>query len=64
MLIINIMHCKIEFMNNAQEESGIAELLAIRKDIHVVEKNYYIITKSECEHLKSRNIKHKIIEEF
>ena len=47
MLIINIMHCKIEFTNNAQEESGIAELLAIRKDIHVVENNYcYIITKS------------------
>ena len=59
-----MMHCKIEFTNTKQEELGIAELLAIRKNIHIVEKNYYVVTKLEREHLKSREIKHSVIEEF
>ena len=56
--------CQIQFPNTDVEEKGIAELMAIRDSLKIVQDGQYVITKKECQYLTTKNINHTIIAEF
>lgn len=46
----------VSFPTEQSEEKALSELLLIEKDVRIVNKNQYIITPKQCEHLHDRKI--------